>query len=213
MLKTPMVAASAFVAPNVTLWGDITIEDDVVLLPGVVMRAEVSSIRVAAGSNVQDNAVFHVDEGTPIDVGERVTIGHGAVLHGCTVGHDSLIGIGAIVLNRAVIGEHSMVAAGALVPEGYALFPGETEIEPLDPKLSAKSLSFQAKITAQVVPEVDTERIKDELTGRNVESAQQYLSSLGEITSYELKLWPNLPPALQRIPRSPKRITINLVTE
>lgn len=102
---------------------------------------------------------------------------------------------------------------GVLVPEGYALFPGETEIEPLDPRLSDKSLSFQAKITAQVVPEVDIEKIKDELTGRNVESAQQYLSSLGEITSYELKLWPNLPPALQRVPRSTKRITINLVTE
>jgi carbonic anhydrase/acetyltransferase-like protein (isoleucine patch superfamily) len=123
MLKTPTVAASAFVAPNVTLWGDITIEDDVVLLPGVVMRAEVSSIRVGAGSNVQDNAVFHVDEGTPLDVGKRVTIGHAAVLHGCTVGHDSLIGIGAIVLNRAVIGEHSLVAAGALVPEGKVFPP------------------------------------------------------------------------------------------
>lgn len=123
MLKTPSIADSAFVAPNVTLWGDITIEDDVVLLPGVVMRAEVSSIRVGAGSNVQDNAVFHVDEGTPLDVGERVTIGHLAVLHGCSVGNDSLIGIGAIVLNRAVIGDHSLVAAGSLVAEGKVFPP------------------------------------------------------------------------------------------
>lgn len=123
MLKTPSVAKSAFVAPNVTLWGDITIEADVVVLPGVVMRAEVSSIRVGASSNVQDNAVFHVDEGTPLDVGERVTIGHLAMLHGCTVGHDSLVGIGAIVLNRAVIGEYSLVAAGSLVPEGKVFPP------------------------------------------------------------------------------------------
>lgn len=123
MLKTPSIAASAFVAPNVTLWGDITIGDDVVLLPGVVMRAEVSSIMVGAGTNVQDNAVFHVDEGTPIVVGERVTIGHLAMLHGCTIGDDSLIGIGSIVLNRAVVGEHSLVAAGSLVPEGKVFPP------------------------------------------------------------------------------------------
>ncbi len=122
-MKTPAVADSAFIGPHVTLWGDITIEDDVVLLPGVVMRAEFASIRVGAGSNVQDNSVFHVDEGFPLDVGERVTVGHMVMLHGCTIGRDSLIGIGAIVLNGAVIGEHSLVAAGALIPEGKVFPP------------------------------------------------------------------------------------------
>ncbi len=123
MLNTPVIAASAFIGPNVTLWGDVTIEDDVVILPGVVMRAEMASIRIGNRSNVQDNAVCHVDEGFPLDVGERVTIGHLAMLHGCTVGHDSLVGIGAIVLNGAVIGAHSLVAAGALVPEGKEFPP------------------------------------------------------------------------------------------
>lgn len=100
-----------------------------------------------------------------------------------------------------------------IVPVGFTLFPGETKIEPLDPKLSKDKLKFQAKVSAQVIPEMDVEKIKTDLIGRNPTSAQEYLSSLGEVTAYELKLWPNLPGGLQRIPRSTKRITVTLVTE
>ncbi|KKW05952.1 MAG: hypothetical protein UY40_C0005G0010 [candidate division CPR1 bacterium GW2011_GWC1_49_13] len=102
---------------------------------------------------------------------------------------------------------------GELVPEGFTLFAGETEIEPLDPTLTAARLRFTAKITAQVVPEVDVEKIKAELATRSIPSAEEYLSGVGEITGYEISLFPNLPASLQRIPRNVNRIKINLVTE
>ena len=101
----------------------------------------------------------------------------------------------------------------SLVPSGYTLFPGETEIEPLDPRLEADKLRFQAKISAKVVPQIDQEKIKADLAGRNPESALTYLDSLGDVSAYELKIWPNLPSGLQRIPRSIGRITVTLVTE
>ena len=122
MLATPSIHPSVFLGANVTVWGDVTLEEDVVVLPGVVMRAELASIRVGPRSNVQDNSVFHVDSGFPLDVGSRVTVGHRAVLHGCTVGDDVLIGIGAIVMNGASVGAGSLVAAGSLVTEGKS-FP------------------------------------------------------------------------------------------
>ena len=102
---------------------------------------------------------------------------------------------------------------GTLVPEGFTLFPGETNVEPLDPKLSKNKLSFQAKVSSDVVPEIDTEKIKNDLTGRNPASAQEYLSSLGEVNAYEIKIWPNLPESFQRVPRNTDRITITLKTE
>lgn len=100
-----------------------------------------------------------------------------------------------------------------LVPSGFTLFPGETRIEPLDPKLGTTKLTFRAKISAQVVPEIDQEKIKTDLVGRNTESALTYLGSLADVNAYELKLWPKLPGGLQRVPRSTKRITVTLVTE
>jgi len=99
-----------------------------------------------------------------------------------------------------------------LVPSGYTLFPGETEIEPLAPAIKGAKLTFKAKVSAQVIPEIDEEKIKNDLAGRNTRSAQDYLNSLSDITVYELVLWPNLPESLQRIPKTIKRITITLVT-
>ena len=99
-----------------------------------------------------------------------------------------------------------------LVPSGYTLFPGETEIEPLTPAIKGAKLTFKAKVSAQVIPEIDEEKIKNDLAGRNARSAQDYLNSLSDITVYELVLWPNLPESLQRIPKTIKRITITLVT-
>lgn len=102
---------------------------------------------------------------------------------------------------------------GALVPENYELFPGEMGIETREPKLEEKTLSFAAKVTAQVIPKIDLEAIKKELSGRDVTSAQEYLASLSNVTAYELRLWPNLPKNLRRIPRSMERIRIKLQTE
>lgn len=123
-LARPTVDPTAFVAPNVVLWGDIRIGPRAVLLPGVVMRAELASIEVGEESNVQDNVVFHVDEGYPLTLGRRVTVGHLAMLHGCTVGDGALVGISATVLNGAVVGERAMVAAGSLVTPGTEIPAG-----------------------------------------------------------------------------------------
>jgi carbonic anhydrase/acetyltransferase-like protein (isoleucine patch superfamily) len=121
MLAEPRIHPSAFIGANVTIWGDVTLGEEVVVLPGVVMRAELAAITVGARSNVQDNSVLHVDTGFPLNVGERVTVGHRAVLHGCTIGDDALVGIGAIVMNGASIGAGSLVAAGSLVTPGKVL--------------------------------------------------------------------------------------------
>lgn len=104
-------------------------------------------------------------------------------------------------------------AIAGLVPSGYALFPGETKIEPLEPKLTDKILSFQAKVTAQVIPKLDLEKIKADLAGRDVSSAQAYFATLKEVTAYELTLRPNLPDVVRRIPKDTGRITITLATK
>jgi hypothetical protein len=101
----------------------------------------------------------------------------------------------------------------SLVPSGFTLFPGETAIEPLNPVLSGKKLTFRAKVSAEVIPDIDAEKIKNDLAGRNAGSARDYLNSLSDVNAYELVLWPNLPESLQRIPKNTERITITLVTE
>ncbi|HSK38919.1 MAG TPA: gamma carbonic anhydrase family protein [Arenibaculum sp.] len=116
--KTPRLAATSWVAPNATIVGDVVLEEEVSVWWGAVLRAEAERIHIGPGSNVQDNAVLHVDPGFPLTVGTGVTIGHKAMLHGCTIGDDTLIGIGATVLNGARIGRDCLVGAHALVAEG-----------------------------------------------------------------------------------------------
>ncbi len=120
----PNVAASAYVDPSAQIIGDVTIGERSSLWPGAVARGDVHWIRIGDESNVQDNAVLHCDAPDfPLTIGNRVTIGHQAMLHGCTVEDDCTIGIGAIVLNGASIGAGSVVAAGAVVPEGMQVSP------------------------------------------------------------------------------------------
>jgi carbonic anhydrase/acetyltransferase-like protein (isoleucine patch superfamily) len=123
-MKAPQVAKSAWVHPAAVVIGDVTLADDVSVWPTAVLRGDRDAIRVGKSSNVQDGAVLHCDPGKPCLIGERVTIGHRAVVHGCTVEDGALIGIGAIVLNGAVIGAGSLVAAGAVVGEGQVIPPG-----------------------------------------------------------------------------------------
>ena len=101
----------AFIAPNATVVGDVVLEQDVSIWYGAVLRGDLGAIRIGEGSNIQDNCVLH----EAVTVGKGCSIGHGAILHGCTIGDDCVIGMGAIVLNGAVIGEHCLVGAGALV--------------------------------------------------------------------------------------------------
>lgn len=122
--KTPRFGQRVFVASTAVAVGDVELGDDVSVWYGVVLRADLQTIRIGARSNIQDNAVVHVDEPDfPTIVGEDVTVGHGALLHGCRVERGALVGMHATVLNGAVVGEEAIVAAGALVPPGMAVPP------------------------------------------------------------------------------------------
>ncbi|MFF7887399.1 gamma carbonic anhydrase family protein [Streptomyces sp. NPDC020794] len=122
--KDPRVDPEAFTAPMSVVIGDVTLHAGASVWYGAVLRADFGPIVIGADSNIQDNCTLHVDPGFPITVGERVSVGHNAVLHGATVEDDCLIGMGATVLNGAVIGAGSLVAAQALVPQGMRVPPG-----------------------------------------------------------------------------------------
>ena len=121
---TPTVDPTAFVAPNATLVGAVALAENSSVFYGSVLRGDTDSISIGAGSNVQDNVSMHTDVGIQLVIGEGVSIGHGAVVHGCVIEDDCLIGMGATILNRAVIGTGSLVAAGAVVLEGTMIPPG-----------------------------------------------------------------------------------------
>ena len=118
----------AYIAPNATVVGDVVLEKNVNIWYGAVLRGDSGRITVGEGTNIQDNCVLHADPGLPMTIGDGITVGHGAILHSCTVGNNSLIGMGAIVLNGAVIGENCIVAAGALVPQGMVIPDGSLVI-------------------------------------------------------------------------------------
>lgn len=122
--NTPTVHESAFVAPNAVLIGQASLGADSSAFYGVVVRADTNTISVGAGSNLQDNVVLHADPGFPTRIGDGVSVGHSAVVHGCTVENDCLIGMSATIMNGAVIGAGSLVAGGAVVLEGAIIPPG-----------------------------------------------------------------------------------------
>ena len=112
-----------FVAPNATVIGRVTLEEDVSVWFNAVIRGDNEPIHIGRRSNIQEGVVLHVDPGLPLTIGEDATIGHMAMLHGCTLGRGVLIGIGAIVLNGARIGDGAIIGAGALVAEGKEIPP------------------------------------------------------------------------------------------
>lgn len=114
---------TVFIAETATVIGDVTIGKDSSIWFSAVLRGDAASIVIGEGTNVQDNAVIHVDLGAPTNIGRRVTIGHGAIVHSATVEDHVLIGMGAIILSRALIGPYSIVAAGSVVPEGREVPP------------------------------------------------------------------------------------------
>ena len=150
---TPKIDSTAWVAPNATLVGAVTLDPHSSIFYGAVLRADNDSIRIGAGSNIQDNVSMHVDAGLPLTVGSRVSVGHGAVLHGCTIEDDCLIGMGATVLNGAVVGAGTLIAAGAVVLE-FTAIPGG---------------SLVAGVPAKVVRQLS----EDEILGL-IENARSY---------------------------------------
>ena len=121
--RTPRTVGETFVAPTAVVIGDVAIEHESSVWWGAVLRGDYDRISIGRRSNVQDNAVVHMDEGFPVTLGDSVTIGHKAVLHGCTVGNNSLVGINAVVMNGAVIGDDCLVGSNALITEGKAIPP------------------------------------------------------------------------------------------
>ena len=114
----PSIHGSAWVADSAQVMGQVTLAENSSVWFGVVARGDVESISVGKGSNIQDNSVLHADERSPLLIGENVTVGHQVMLHGCTIGDGSLIGIQAVVLNGAKIGKNCLVGAGSLITEG-----------------------------------------------------------------------------------------------
>jgi carbonic anhydrase/acetyltransferase-like protein (isoleucine patch superfamily) len=121
--QTPRLDETAWLAPGAVIAGDVTASKDVSIWYSAVVRGDMDSITIGARTNVQDGCVLHADPGAPLTIGEGVSVGHNAVLHGCTIEGDVLVGMGAIVMNRAVIGAGCVVAAGAVIPEGVTIPP------------------------------------------------------------------------------------------
>jgi carbonic anhydrase/acetyltransferase-like protein (isoleucine patch superfamily) len=122
--NVPKIAASAYIDPSAQVIGNVHVGERSSIWPNVTARGDVNSIHIGDETNIQDNSVLHCDAGLfPLNIGNRVTVGHLVMLHGCTIEDDCLIGIGAVVLNGAKIGTGSVVAAGAVVPEGAEVPP------------------------------------------------------------------------------------------
>ena len=117
-LETPKTEFAAFIAPNATIIGNVELAKDSSVWFGAILRGDNDLISIGEATNVQDGTIIHTDDGIPLRVGARVTIGHAAILHGCTVGDESLVGIGAVLLNGSSIPRHCVVGARALVTEG-----------------------------------------------------------------------------------------------
>lgn len=158
--KKPRIAASAFIAPDAVIIGDVEIGEDASVFYGAVLRGDVNAIRIGARTNIQDNAVLHVDRDAPCTLGEDVTVGHKALVHGATVGDGTLVGMSASVLSRSVIGPGSLIAAGAVVLEGQ--------------EIPAKSLA--AGVPAKVRRELSDEQSASFIphAGRYVELSKEH---------------------------------------
>ncbi|MCP5038083.1 MAG: gamma carbonic anhydrase family protein [Rhodobacteraceae bacterium] len=140
----PEIAEDAWVAPGAQVIGDVVLEAGSSIWFGAVLRGDTEPIRVGAGSNIQENSVLHADPGFPVTVGAGCTVGHKAIVHGCTIGEGSLIGMGATILNGAKIGKNCLIGAGALVTEGKEIPNGSLVmgvpakvVRPLDDKAIA----------------------------------------------------------------------------
>ncbi len=121
--KKPQVAPGAFIAPTAVLIGDVRVEEGASIWFGAVLRGDFSGIIVREKASVQDNVVVHVIPGTPAEIGKGVTVAHGTVLHSCTLGEGSVVGMNAVIMDLAELGEQAMVAAGSVVPDRFKVPP------------------------------------------------------------------------------------------
>jgi carbonic anhydrase/acetyltransferase-like protein (isoleucine patch superfamily) len=165
--RTPTIGDDVWLAPTAVLVGDARVGDRVNVWFGAVLRGDYSHIAVGAGSSIQDNAVVHCAEGLPTIIGDDVLVGHGAMLEGCTIEEHAVIGMGAIVLQRAHVGARAMVAAGAVVGEGTAIASG----------------MLAAGVPAREKKELSGSALEwtDTAVGRYQKLRQQYLTTSREV--------------------------------
>lgn len=160
--------AVGFIAPNAVLVGDIVVGADAGIWFGVVARGDIERIAIGARTNVQENAVLHTDKGFPLTIGDNCTIGHGAIVHGCTIGENTLIGMGATVLNGARIGRNCLIGANALVTEGKEI-PDNSLV-----------VGAPAKIIRTLGPEAEAELAAS--AERYVKNARRFAAGLVEVS-------------------------------
>jgi carbonic anhydrase/acetyltransferase-like protein (isoleucine patch superfamily) len=165
--QSPQLGEGAWVAPSAQVMGDVHLGVDSNIWFNVVIRGDNETIRIGQGTNVQDGSVLHSDVGSPLSIGDHVTVGHNVILHGCTVGEGTLIGMGAVVLNGAKIGPHCLVGAGALVTEGKE-FPEGSMI-----------LGSPAKVVKSLSPEQIDSLKKSAVS--YVENAKRFQAQLSEL--------------------------------
>ena len=165
--QSPQLGERAWVAPSAQVMGDVHLGVDSNIWFNVVIRGDNETIRIGQGTNVQDGSVLHSDVGSPLSIGDHVTVGHNVILHGCTVGEGTLIGMGAVVLNGAKIGPHCLVGAGALVTEGKE-FPEGSMI-----------LGSPAKVVKSLSPEQIDSLKKSAVS--YVENAKRFQAHLSEL--------------------------------
>lgn len=175
---SPQIAASAWVAESAQVIGNVTLAEDVSIWFGAVLRGDMERLVIGRGTNIQDGSVVHTDTGIPLTLGENVTVGHQAVLHGCSVGDGSLIGIQAVVLNGARIGKNCLVGAGALVTEGKE-FPDGSLI-----------VGSPARVVRQLTPE-QIQGLKNS-AAHYIENARRFRAGLTRLDDPEPGLMQNI---------------------
>lgn len=159
----PTLAADAWVAPSADVIGDVHLGEGASVWFRAVIRGDNTPILIGARSNIQEGAALHSDPGAPLTVGEDCTVGHHAILHGCTIGARVLIGMGATILNRAVIAEDCIVGAGALVTEGKSFPPGSLIVG--SPARAVRTLDDAAKAMLLASARVYVAKAQDYATG------------------------------------------------
>jgi carbonic anhydrase/acetyltransferase-like protein (isoleucine patch superfamily) len=164
--RVTLVGSGHYIAPNATLIGDVTLQENASVWFNCVLRGDADHIEIGAGSNIQDGSVLHADPGFPLTVGEHVTVGHKAMLHGCTIGDGSLVGINAVVLNGAKVGKGCLIGANALVTEGMEIPDGSLV------------LGSPGKIKSQLSAEQRQGLLRS--AGHYVHNAHRYIAQLKE---------------------------------
>jgi carbonic anhydrase/acetyltransferase-like protein (isoleucine patch superfamily) len=164
--QVTLLGEGHFIAPGAVVIGDVVLHDKASVWFNCVLRGDADRIEIGAGSNIQDGTVVHADSGFPTKVGEKVTVGHNAMLHGCTIGDGSLVGIGAVVLNGATVGKGCLIGANALVTEGMEVPDGSLVLG------SPAKIKSQLSVEQQEMLLINAEHY--------VENGQRYISELEE---------------------------------